>query len=65
MHPKDPRSHPNYKPRGEKKYYITVSDIATVLNRKVNTVQHLVSSGKLYPDDLQSIINNYNQRHNR
>ncbi len=59
----NPRSHPNHRERGRVKYHYTVDDIAKVLNRSVNTVKKLMSNGKLFPDNLQSIINNYNQRH--
>ena len=63
MHPNDPRNHPNYKPRGLKRFYYTYEDIASALSLKVNTVQHLSSTGKLDPLDLKSIIENYLKRH--
>ncbi len=50
------RDQPGFKERGPKKFYYTYQDIATLLRVKINTVQHLVSSKKLDPHSLESII---------
>jgi len=50
------RDQPGFKERGGKKFYYTYKDIATLLQVKVNTVQHLASSGKLDPGSLESIV---------
>ncbi len=50
------RDQPGFKERGMKKFYYTYKDIATLLQVKINTVQHLVSSKKLDPNSLEDIV---------
>ena len=57
------RDQPGFKERGAKKFYYTYQDIATLLGIKANTVQHLVSSKKLDPYSLKSILNQAVLRH--
>ncbi len=63
MHPKDPRNNPNHRERGLVRYTYTVNDIANTLNRSVNTIKKLITTGKLDPSNLKSIIENYTKRY--
>ena len=56
MNTNDPRSNPNHKERGCKKFFYTYQDIANVVSLSVSRVQHLKIEGKIIPESLKSII---------
>lgn len=51
-----PQRHPNWRPRGPRRFAFTYQDIADAAGRSVWAVKRAVYRGKLDPRDLSSVV---------
>ena len=51
-----PCDHPNWKPRGPKRYHWTLGELAALVDRHPDTIRRHIKAGRFDPLDLGSVV---------